>query len=501
MKKSVLSLAVGLALVSLHSPVSATEKFTLSNKMARAVFEDVNVDLDKGAGESSTGRGMLDDVKNNFNALSGKPPKSPKPSGTKGRGELDSLVDIDKLSSEVLKGLELTQGDNLSADLFEQLSSDVLSMVDAEQLKDFPAGLIKQLRPKHFKAFDPNQFEKIEHKDIFRVIANTDSEHISAEDFYGLLPDGWSMDKDGLMTIPEGETFVLPPVTSDKGLFDGVVLPKDLPDLTKGLGIGGKGRPFLDGLNEALVKAGLPQFDISQDEDGVMHVEGVDEFKGMNLAFIPDMDNMTQAPKGTVSGLSQNKQGLSVLTTPSGQVLPIRPAPKSLDKVKKLMEGKNGWAKLGKYGDVSLLVPEHNGVPAKYRAGIFDPQVTAALGDIKPGVHFPDDLVGSEPAVVVYDDGTLQKMLPTVPAPEMFMEKAKEFEGVEDIQYKVDGTFDVVYKGQPITLKPTFATEAEELAQQSRSKVESSLILKAEGFLEYRYQQDEKVGVFRVNID
>jgi hypothetical protein len=545
MKKTVVALAIGLVLLNSHSSASAKEKDILSNKMAnpdtspdamadvRSVEGIADNELVSGDEKESLGEmdityppfpseGEEEDDSSDDVDLSEKDVIYP-PFSDEDLDDDDYVLDrveksLSKLSNGLLKSLSIkdlvdvdallkeVDVSNLSTDVLddlnvEQLAASVLGEIDPEQFKDLSTDLIKQLRPEHFDSFTSDQFEKIDDKEIARMIANVDSEYVNTDDFDGLLPEGWAIGQDGSVTVPAGENIVLPfVVDNQKDLLAGVTFPEDIPDLMKGVGIGGEGEPLLSGLKEALVEAGFSQFDIKQDKNGIMQVTGIEAFEGVNLAFMPDVDNMKQGVESVASGLTRDKQGLSVLTTPKGQVLPIRPAPKSLGEVKNLIAGGKGRVKLGKRGDVSLMIPEHEGESEKYRVGVFDALVATILEGLKPGIHFPDNLAGGEPATVVYNDGTLQKMFPTVPFPDVFIEKAKEFDGVDDIQFKAGGTFELVYKGKALSLKPTFVTKIDD-AQQSVAKIEPSIVLKAGQFLEYRYQQDDTVGIFRVNIE
>ncbi|MCK5905397.1 MAG: hypothetical protein KAG86_08940, partial [Gammaproteobacteria bacterium] len=275
-----------------------------------------------------------------------------------------------------------------------------------------------------------------------------------------------------------------------------VFFPEEIPDLTKGLGLGGQGEPLLDGLNQALVGANLAEFKIRQDDQGIMQVTGFDQYEGTNLAFIPDIDHMKQGNKDAFPGVTQDERGLFVLTTPSGQIIPIRSVPKDISAIKDLIPEQGGEVKLGKDGDVFLNIPEHDGKPARCDVGIFDPFIHPAPADLKPGIHFPEDPTGLKPAIIVYEDGTSQTMNPTVPAPEEFIAKAKEFDGVAGTQYNADGSIGLSYFGQPIKLNPTFNVTMEAIIE----KVEPSITVKGD-ILEYRYQQGDQIAVFIVNIN
>ena len=400
----------------------------------------------------------------------------------------DQFRQVDKETLEIL-----------SEHQFHQLPPNVMGNLNPEQFSGFKPDIVHQFRPEHFEQFKPEQFEQVDHQDIFRMIANSDPDHIKPEHFQGILPPGWAMGEDGRMEVPEGEGFALPPIPKHADLSPHVFFPEEIPDLNKGLGLGGQGEPLLGGLNQALVGANLPQFKIRQDDKGIMQVTGSEQYEGTNLAFIPDMNHMKQGAEGAVPGLTQDERGLFVLTTPDGQIIPIRPVPKDIGAIKGLIPEEGGEVKLGKDGDVFLNIPEQDGRPARCDVGIFDPFIHPAPSDLKPGIHFPEDPTGLKPAIIVYEDGTSQTMNPTVPAPEEFIVKAKEFDGVADPQYNADGSIGLKYQGQPLKLNPTFNITMEAIPENIE-KVEPSITVKGD-ILEYRYQQGDQVAIFTVNIN
>lgn len=387
----------------------------------------------------------------------------------------------------------------ISEDQFRELPPEVLANVDPEKMGGFKPDVFHEFRPEHFQHFNSDQTQQADPRDVFRMIANSDPEHIKPEHVRHLLPPGWEMDDGGHVELPEGERFALPPIPKPSDLPPTVVLPDEIPDLDKGLGLGGSGEPLIDGLNEAMARANLPQFAIRQDDNGIMQIRGSAEFDGIDLAFMPDVDNMKQGGEGAVPGVSQDERGLFVLTTPDGQTIPIRPVPKDIGAIKNLLPGDGGEVKLGKDGDVFVNIPKHDGQPPRCDVGIFDPVIRPAPEGLQPGIHFPDDPSGLEPATIVYEDGTSQTMNPTVPSPEDFIEEARKFAGVDNTQYNGDGTIGLTFQGQPIILQPTFNIEMEPLPDNIE-KVEPSITVGEGGIVVYRYQQGDQIAIFTVNI-
>ncbi len=543
MKKTTLSLAIGLLLLNSHTPAFAEEDFETSippqdqNGEPLPLDEsdplpppptdgtDVPPDSNINDGEIPPGD---DFPPPNDELLEGDDPSQPPPrlddfnlsSDQFEFFDADDIENIDpnafaafepddfnRLPPEAISGFtpeQFAQIDkdtlgSFSEEQFNQLPPEALADMNPENIGGFDPELFGQFGPEHFQQFNAEQFEEADPRDVFKMLANSNPEKINPDDVRDLLPEGWTMSDNGLIELPEGEGFALPPLSKTEGLIPDVFFPDEIPDLSKGLGLGGQGEPIIDGLNDALVRANLPQFDINQDDNGIMQVTGSDEFDGVNLAFIPDFANMLQGDNNAEPGLSQDERGLYVLTTPDGQMIPIRPVPKDVEAVKNLLPFEGGQATLGDEGDVLLSIPEQNGQPSIYGAGIFNPLINPAPEGLNPGFHVPNDPSGLEPITIVYEDGTSQTMNPTVPSPDEFIEKAKGFEGVDNTQYNADGSIDLTYEGNPVRLNPTFIVKTESLPADTE-KVEPSITLLEGGFLEYRIQQDGQIVVFKVKI-
>jgi hypothetical protein len=416
--------------------------------------------------------------------------------------------DFNHMSPEAMSGftpdqfaqIDRTTLKGISEEQFNQLPPEALANMDLSNIGGFNPELFGQFDPEHFQQFNAEQFEQADPRDIFRMIANSDPENIKPENLRELLPEGWTIDKDGIIELPEGEGFALPPISKIEGGSSDVIFPEEIPDLNNGLGIGGQGEPMINGLNEALARANLPQFDIKQDEKGIMQVTGSDEYEGINLAFLPDIANMKQGNANFEPGLSQDKRGLYVLTTANGQMVPIRPVPKDIEAIKNLLPIEGSQVTLGDEGDVLMNIPEFNGQPPIYGAGIFDPFINPAPEGLAPGIHLPNDPTGLEPALIVYEDGTSQIMNPTIPSPDEFIEQAEKFVGVDNTQYNGDGSISLTYEGNPVKLNPTFIVRTKELPANVE-EVETSITLLDGGFLEYRIQQNDEIVVFKVKIN
>jgi hypothetical protein len=106
---------------------------------------------------------------------------------------------------------------------------------------------------------------------------------------------------------------------------------------------------------------------------------------------------------------------------------------------------------MGEQGDVFLELP---GQKHPHVVGMANPSVGTAPPDMSPGVHFAETPEGQQRAMLIYEDGTMQEMQPTVMAPHKFMEEGQKVDGIEEITHRMDGSFKVKYKGQHLHLDP-----------------------------------------------
>jgi len=66
-----------------------------------------------------------------------------------------------------------------------------------------------------------------------------------------------------------------------------------IPNLKAGFGVGGGGTPLMKNTERSL-EEDLSNFVLSQDENGILRVEGTGESAGVLYTFIPDADNAIQ---------------------------------------------------------------------------------------------------------------------------------------------------------------------------------------------------------------
>jgi len=352
---------------------------------------------------------------------------------------------------------EAMQG--MTRDQIKEFGSDILRELDERHIANLQPDAVSGLTGNQVSNFNKDKFQAMEGRDISEFLSNVNSDNVSANDVRGLLPSNWNVADDGTVSAPEGTSLALPP-KEKPAKVPGVTLPEQLPDLNKGFGFGGQGESALNGLNQGLTNAGIVGFSFKQNQDGIVNVNGNEQAPGLSFAFLPNLQRLTQG-NASESGLTQDENGFYIVTTPGGQRTPMIPAPKDSEQLLGSVNAANGQGQgrvvIGEAGDVVMHnIPGPNGSNTSV-TGIFNPEVNPESTGLAPGVHFQTNATNGKPeGVIVYEDGTSQTFKPTAPKPDTFVNKGKEFPGVEDVTYHSDGTFHVKFQGQPLVLTPGF---------------------------------------------
>ena len=163
-------------------------------------------------------------------------------------------------------------------------------------------------------------------------------------------------------------------------------------------------------------------------------------------AFIADSAGMIQAPAGAKPGITQDATGKFVITTPEGYRVPVIPALQNPTALINAIPGLK--LDVADKGETKITLPGANPLN-----GIADPFVTTSTQP--PGIY-RSGAKGNEEALVVFPDGTAQKVKPTIQSPEEFQSATKGIPQVGDLKVNVDGSITLKFDGQPLTLKPEF---------------------------------------------
>ena len=222
----------------------------------------------------------------------------------------------------------------------------------------------------------------------------------------------------------------------------------------------------------------MDDFIMTQTETGIIKINGTGKNAGLVMTFMPDIGTIIQINTDkTPVGISTDAGGFYIITTPDGIQYKVLPAPS--DPIA-LSEAINGSIKIGKKGDVLIDLPAET-----TRAGrrsrqvvIFDPFVETAPSSVRKT---------EEQQKITYADGTQQKIYPTVLSPQIFIEKAKEFIGVESIRFNADGTYTLIYEGQKLIIRPNFEVNSQVLSDEN-PEIEASIETGENGTIHYQIE-------------
>jgi len=235
---------------------------------------------------------------------------------------------IAEVPKEALEGLTTEQ--------FEKMQVETLGGLTSENMGGLPTEVLTEFTPEHLDALDVKEFKAMPSEDVSKLFVNLDLENITPKDAERLVPENWQLDLEtGALTAPVGTK-----------------LP-EVANLNTGLGIGGKGTPLMEDTKRSLEEEDLEDFVLSQDEKGILQVEGTGDSAGILYTFIPDTDNAIVVDTDKIPiGLSVGAGGFYTITTPEGIQYRVIPAPKDPVALSQSLGG--GEVVVGKRGDVMV---------------------------------------------------------------------------------------------------------------------------------------------------
>ena len=393
---------------------------------------------------------------------------------------------IGVIQKEALFGMTMEQ--------FEHMPVNTLSGLTAENMGGLPTEVIAELTPKHLDALNVKAFKAMPSEDISKLFTHLDANKITPQYVEKLLPETWEIDlKTGALTQPVGTKATLQSLPLQ--LPSNVALPT-IPNLGAGFGIGGGGTPLIEEAQSSLV-----EFVLSQDKNGILRVENIED-KDILYTFIPDTDNVIQVNTDKIPvGLAVGANGFYDITPPNGLQFKVIPAPKDPVVLSQSLGG--GEIVIGKRGDVMVELSNKTRRRGARQVVIMDPFIEPTLDEllcreIIPGVVICDEEMmppskrllrekSDQPNKVVYKvvypDNTAQTVRPTLLSPDVFIEKARKFKGVQEVVYNADGTFYVLYRDKIYTIVPNFNITSREASTDE--KIDPSIVLNDNGSLTY----------------
>ncbi|HHB92833.1 MAG TPA: hypothetical protein ENK59_06460 [Thioploca sp.] len=371
----------------------------------------------------------------------------------------------------------------ISPEQFEEMPVGALAGLNSETIDDLSIDVLDKFTPEHLDNINKEEFQKMLSEDISKLFVNVNMNNIDPKEMAQLIPDGWNLDlQTGEFTAPIGAKITPKNLSNQKNM-------PAIPDMNSGIGIGGSGTPLLKSTIKSLAEEDLTDFVLSQDESGILNVTGIGDSEGKQYTFIPDADNVIQVDTEEIPiGLTVGTGGFYNITTPEGQQFKVIPIPKDPEL---LSEVTGSEIKIGKRGDVMLKPSNRTRSSEAYEIMMFDPLVEPAIDDlcveIFPGEFECDDSNirkrsnQAKTRKIQYPNGTVQTVRPTLLSPDIFIAEALKFEGVQQIVYKADGTFAVLYKGKPYFILPNFTVKNKPISK----KLEPSIIPNEKGSITY----------------
>jgi hypothetical protein len=361
---------------------------------------------------------------------------------------------IENLSPEVLRSVDLSFFQNLNPSAFagftpeqvSQLLGSQWSAMNRDQLGELSPDAIRAMGTDMLKQIDPEEFRAMASEDLSKMVVNFDPGKFTATEVKDLLPAGWTLDAaTGRLSPPPGAVVVLRELAKTEQ--NNLSIPR-MPDLSTGLAIGGNASAgtVLFGLNKALETAVGESYSFEQDDTGILKVRS-GQGTEVAAAFIVDSNAMKQAMPGTLPGITLDEAGKYVLTTPDGLQVPVIP---SLQNPEGLLNAITGMSiKIQEAGDTRIEIP--GSLPIMC---VPDPYVQPS-SELPVGIHRNGEGADAQ-VVIVYPDGTSQLLNPMIQDRESVTNTVLEIPQVRSLQIQVDGSILLDYEGQTLRLRPAY---------------------------------------------
>jgi hypothetical protein len=354
---------------------------------------------------------------------------------------------------------------------FEKISLETLSGLTSENMGGLSINVVREFTSEKISVLDVEQFKKMSSIDISKFFTNFDSEKMSISDIEHLVPDNWTLDLEtGALTAPVDTKIILQIFSID--LSSEVRLPL-LPNLNVGFGVSGGGTSVLEDMEQSFIAANLQYLSPSQNDQGVFEVKNTQNEK-ITYNFIPDVGNIVQVDQEkNPSDIKLDDGGFYQAITSDGLQVQFASTPKDSEELSEILD--NGKVSVGSQGDVFMELPEQTQNGFTQIVGIFNPateDVSESSENIQAGFNWikePGTGIGQK-AQITYEDGTTQSLYPTFPQPDIFIETALEIDGVEEVTFKANGTFAVIFKGEHYLIMPNFGTKSRKLAEDESSE-------------------------------
>ncbi|GEM_PF-6374549 len=360
---------------------------------------------------------------------------------------------VGEFKPEQVAAMPKTALAGMTGEQFKELPQNTLSTLPTETIGGLPPAVIQTFTNQELQQLAP---KNLPGQDMMKVLNNLDTSKVDEATVKNLLPADWELrpsDKNptAYQLIPPPETPLsfrpLPQPTNAQ-----IKMP-ELPDLKNCGAFLGCTAPTQDstalaGMNATLDQAGLPGgFSIQQEDNGSLKVYGSGVAAGVQLAFMPLVEGIKQAPKDAKPGLVAQDNGQVTVITSAGQQIPVVPAwsdPKQVLTVLDSMgnSGTQGQGQarveIGNYCETLLIYPTNSRRSGAREVVMPDPAIEDAPTDWNSGISRRAESASQR---FVYSDGTMQKIYPTVLEPEVFIKLAQAYVDVKSVEFHLNGYF------------------------------------------------------------
>ena len=363
---------------------------------------------------------------------------------------------LGKLNKEAISGLSLQQ--------FQNLPDIALAGFNRNNIGGLAVEIIENLSSNHLNLLIAADIQQTNPEDLTYFLSNLNPNLINPADVQPFLPTGWQIDlNSGDLIVPEDTLLRFNTFANQTGISDNIILP-ELPDLNQTFGLGGQGdgARLLDEFNQSLDNnEQLANLNFAQNEEGIIELSS-------QFSFIPDRNTMRQAPANAAPGFTPATDGSGrfILTTPTRKQFILNPAPRkvsdALSVLQSFFQNSGITVRLRLKANGELLI--EGNLPTNRRAGttpsrvhrvaVFDSAIEPAPDGVTTGLTSNSE--GN--FLMVYPDGTAQKIYPAILNPQEFERIAKTITGIETVINNADGSATVTYAGNPYKIIPTFGT-------------------------------------------
>ncbi|MEM7015910.1 MAG: hypothetical protein AAF512_01065, partial [Pseudomonadota bacterium] len=399
--------------------------------------------------------------------------------------------DVSQFPLELLREINAAQLSNfpdealaaLTAIQVEHLNPSAFSRLSVAQLSTLSLDALEVMAEEHLLALEILETLGAAGQDLARFFVNINSLRITPNMLAHLLPVDWQLDMTtGELAAPIGSRLSFRELHSIQQInqsSDTVTLAT-APDIQSSFGLGGYGGPSIaQGIEQALLAAGLEGLNVAQTAAGILHFSD-----GTTLiSLMIDSEHVTQQLPQATPGIFVNENNQFVIVTPKGMHIPLIPAPKDPLALQQVI---NGEIRLGEGGDVLMFMPD-----GSLQAVLFDAITLPNIG-LPPGFlsNSPGVGNGQPTGIIVLPDGSSQQVYPYIPGSKEFLDTIQTILPTiaANINYN-NGTINLTLGHDRFLLSPRSTTRVRVLIR--REKIQTSITVGHGLTLEYRVQNDQ----------